>query len=135
VIHMTTIPMICVESVSATAKVLCELLGWQSTHGGDEFDELADANGRRCVWLHTLGVPEHPRFADNHRGGLGRGVALYVFVDDIDAVYQRARTLGLKIVEPLEQNPNAGFREFSFVESNGYCFSVAERRDGGEMVS
>ena len=88
---MAIIPMICVEKVSESARLLCDLFQWESTHGGEEFDELIDVRRERVLWLHTLNAPEHARFAANELGHLGRGLAIYVFVDDIDAVHGRTR--------------------------------------------
>ena len=128
------LPMICVESVSASAKLLRELLGWSSTHGGDDFEELIDSDSTRVLWLHAMSAPEHARFADNTsasaNGVLGRGLAIYVFVDDIDATYLRAAEADVVVVEELATNPNAGFREFTFREPNGYHFTVAEPPSG-----
>jgi hypothetical protein len=59
-------------------------------------------------------------------GGFGRGFAIYAFVDDIDAVYAETTERSLQLLEGLAVNPNAGFREFTFAEENGYKFSVAE---------
>ncbi len=118
--------MICVQSVSKTSKILCDVLGWRSSHGGDDFDELIDAEGTRALWLHTLSAPEHARFSANSQGNLGRGLALYVFVENLDEVHGRAQQMGLEIVEALAKNPNAGFREFTFRQSDGFHLSVAE---------
>lgn len=121
-----TLPILCVRVVSETSKLLCDVFGWKSAHGGEEFDELVDRDKQRALWLHGIDAHEHNRFHDNHLGGFGRGFALYVFVDDIDAVYARAKEHGLPLLEDLAVNPNAGFREFTFSEENGYKFSVAE---------
>ncbi|MCP4446500.1 MAG: hypothetical protein GY811_14310 [Myxococcales bacterium] len=59
-------------------------------------------------------------------GSLGRGLALYTFVEDIEATLARATSSDVSIVEEIAANPNAGFREFTFKESNGYHVTVAE---------
>lgn len=122
-----TLPILCVRSVSATSKLMAEVFGWRETHGGEEFGELCDHNDERGLWLHALDAHEHARFRNNSLGGFGRGMAIYVFVDDIDAVYARVQERELQLIEDLAVNPNAGFREFTFTEENGYMFSVAER--------
>lgn len=124
---MSVVPMICVDRVSKTAELLCTLFGWRSNHGGEEFGELVDSEGQRMLWLHTMNAPEHARFKENSAGGLGRGMTLYVFVDDIDTVYGRAQDSGQNIVEDLAKNPNAGLREFTFRDTQGFHFSVSER--------
>jgi hypothetical protein len=121
-----TIPILCVRSVSETSNLLAAVFDWRQAHGGEEFGELYDQSNERALWLHALDAHEHARFQDNHLGGFGRGFAIYVFVDDIDAVYARMKEHGLQLVEDLAVNPNAGFREFTFIEENGYKFSVAE---------
>lgn len=122
----TALPILCVKSVSGSSKLLTTIFGWRSTHGGDEFDELVDEENLRVLWLHQLEAPEHARFADNKGGVLGRGVALYIFVDEIETVYTRTQAGQVEIVEDLAKNPNADFREFTFREPNGYFFTVAE---------
>ena len=121
-----TLPILCVRGVSETSKLMSEIFGWKSAHGGEEFDEIVDAGNQRTLWLHRVDAPEHARFQDNELGGFGRGFAIYVFVDDIDAIYARVKERGLRLLEDLAVNPNAGFREFTFAEENGYKFSVAE---------
>ena len=124
---MASLPIVCVEKVSMTSQLLCELFGWKSTHGGEEFDELIDSSGTRMLWLHQLEAHEHPRFKDNHLGELGRGCAFYVFVSEVEDVHRQVQERSdLEIVEGLAKNPNAGFREFTFREHNGYHFTVAE---------
>ena len=121
-----TLPILCVRSVSQSSQLLAEVFGWREAHGGEEFGELYDQKNERALWLHAIEAHEHTRFQDNHLGGFGRGLAIYVFVDDIDSVYARTKERGLPIVEDMAVNPNARFREFTFAEENGYKFSVAE---------
>jgi hypothetical protein len=121
-----TLPILCVRSVSGTSKLLADVFGWRPAHEGEEFGELYDERNERTLWLHAIDAHEHARFQDNHLGGFGRGFALYVFVTDIDAVYARVKERSLPLLEDIAVNPNAGFREFTFVEENGYKFSVAE---------
>ncbi|MFK8137783.1 MAG: VOC family protein [Bdellovibrionales bacterium] len=69
---------------------------------------------------------EHARFKNNSKGNFGHGFAIYIFVEDIDATLKRVQKSKMKIIEELAENPNAGFREFTFLEPNGYHFTVAE---------
>ena len=124
---MSTVPMICVESVSTTSKLLCSLFDWTKTRGDDGFAELVDRDAKRVLWLHALHAPEHAKFAANQLGSLGHGLTIYVFVSDIEAIYRKARDMQLQIVEELAVNEGAGFSEFTIAEPSGYHFSVADK--------
>ena len=68
----------------------------------------------------TLGEPSV------HAGSPRQGVSsmLYVYVDDLDAVYRRAQPAGAKIVQPLEDRA-WGDRSFQTTDPQGHQWAFA----------
>ena len=124
---MSTVPMICVDDVEATSKLLQKLFGWKSEHGGSEFDDLADKKGRSVLWLHDMDSNHHARFKDADKKTKGIGLSVYVLVDDIEKTYSRCQKADVEVVEELFRNENAQFREFTIKIKDGYQFTACEK--------
>ena len=124
---MSTVPIICVEDVEKTSKLLQKIFSWESQHGGSHFDNLVDHEGKSALWLHDLDVHEHARFKGVKQKSRGVGVSIYVLVSDLEKVYKSCKRSKLEIVEELFFNENAQFREFTIKIKEGYCFTVFER--------
>jgi hypothetical protein len=102
---MSSVPIICVQDVEKTSKLLQNLFNWKSNHGGPEFDDLADKKGRSVLWLHDFDSDHHPRFKGAGKKAMGIGVSIYVLVDDlvedrrfelltVDAKHSQVRFIG-----------------------------------------
>ena len=65
--------------------------------------------GELVLQLHSFDVEyHHGRIGDPHDKLYGNGVLLWLEVDDIDAVLQRATGMNVEIVIPRHRNPPDG---------------------------
>ena len=58
----------------------------------------------------------------------GRGVLLYFYTEDAQAVFDRARSMGANLLDEPHFNPNARAIEFTLRDPDGYPISVSQRR-------
>ncbi len=124
---MQTVTMLYARDVEATAQWYQDFLRLRSGHGGPEFDMLMDGD--------TLLLQLHELDADHDHGAvttqpLGHGVLVFVYVDDADAAYARAKELDIEIVSAMQYNPMAGMKEFTVRDPNGYAIGVCESDSG-----
>lgn len=117
-------PMIAVRDVPASAEWYRSLLGCTSDHGRSDFDRLV-ANGRVLLMLHQLEAHEHG-LTNPVAGAVGSGVLLWIYVDNLDAAYSRAKRLKAPIVVAPHENPQTGWREFTLRDPDGYSVALAE---------
>lgn len=115
--------MIAVRDVERSAAWYQSLIGCTSDNGGAEFARLV-MGGRTLLLLHKWGAPEHASLRDAESGPAGNGLILWVQVDDLDAVWARAQALEARVVDPPQHNPEAGHREFSIADPDGYVVAV-----------
>jgi len=116
-------PMIAVRDVERSVAWYQSLIGCTSDHGGAEFDRLMDGT-RTLLLLHRWGAPEHASLREGEPGPTGNGLILWFQVDDLDAVWARAQALGARVVDPPQLNAEAGHREFSVADPDGYVVAV-----------
>ncbi len=89
--------------------------------------EIADPSvayafaSRDDVWLHLSGVPEHPEDGD---------VAVYLQVDDADALYEEWRASGAegRLSPPVDQP--WGVREGTYIDPDGILFRFGSPSQG-----
>ncbi len=116
--------MLVVSDVPASSTFYCELLGFDSGHGGDEYEQLTH-DGEIIMQLH------HDRPDDDHTallsddGARGNGVIAWFEVADFDAAVQRARALGARIEGEPQINPNAKQSELWLRDPDGYLVVIA----------
>lgn len=115
---MHTEPMIAVSDVAASAAWYRELLGCTNDHGGAEFDRLVDGD-RVLLMLHRTHAEEHG-LTNPVPGAVGSGVLLWIYVEDLDAVFRRARALKAPVIVEPHANPRTGWREFTVADPDGY---------------
>jgi len=117
-------PMIAVQDVRASAAWYRELLGCSSDHGRPDFDRLVD-EGRVLLMLHQTQGEEHG-LSKPVPGAIGSGVLLWMYVADLDATFRRAKKLKAVIVVQPHANAQAGWREFTVRDPDGYHVAIAE---------
>ena len=117
-------PMIAVKDVRASTKWYRELLECDNDHDGVEFDRLLD-DGRVLLMLHRTEAAEHG-LARPVPGATGSGVLLWFYVDDLDEVVRRAKKLKAPIIVEPHTNPQAGWREFTVRDPDGYHLAFAQ---------
>jgi catechol 2,3-dioxygenase-like lactoylglutathione lyase family enzyme len=120
---MRTETMIAVRDVEASSRWYQRLLGVRSTHGGSEFDRLEDEDGV-VLLLHRWGAPEHPSMLVPDAGPTGHGLVLYFRVENLDAYHERARAMGVPVLQGPWYNPAGHQREFALRDPDGYHLTL-----------
>lgn len=120
---MRTDTMLFAKDVLATSKWYRDFLGMQSAHGGSEFEMLVDG-GTLLLELHEIDA-DHDHGVDTE-SPLGRGVIVFVHVEDPKAALARAKELDIEVVSDLQYNPQARMTEFTVRDPNGYAICVCK---------
>jgi catechol 2,3-dioxygenase-like lactoylglutathione lyase family enzyme len=122
-------PLICVADVEATSRWYQRLLGFQSAHGGTEYERL-EHKGRLMLQLHRWDVGHHHGPIGNPTlKPYGNGVLLWFEIDDFDAAVARAESMGVEVVLPRHRNPpgegGPNHWELWLRDPNGYTVVLA----------
>lgn len=118
-------PMIAVRDVQKSAEWYCRLLDGESDHGLEEFDRIV-RDGRVLLMLHRWGAEEHGAMLDPEDGVVGNGFLLWMIVDKLNDICNRAIEMGVEIVAEPKVNPVAGWREFTMRDPDGYHVAIAQ---------
>ena len=119
-------PLIAVRDVEASSLWYQRVLGFESAHGGPEYERLM-SDGRLVLQLHHWDAHEHPHLGDPARQPYGNGVLLWFQTDDFDAALRSIRAHDQPILEGPLVNPSAQHREVWFRDPDGYVIVVAGR--------
>jgi predicted enzyme related to lactoylglutathione lyase len=119
-------PLITVNDVKKSSKWYQKVLGCQSGHGGDEYEQLV-IKDRMILQLHAWEIEHHH---DDFLGkkslkSRGNGVVLWFMVDDLDESLKQIKKLKCKILKPEAVNPNANHREIWLQDPDGYTVVIA----------
>ena len=117
-------PLIAVRDVETSSRWYQSVLGFESGHGGPEYEQLL-SDGRMVMQLHHWDPHEHPHLGNPESQPYGNGVVLWFQTDYIERAFVRAKAGGGEILEPLKINPNANHREFWLRDPDGYVVVVA----------
>jgi catechol 2,3-dioxygenase-like lactoylglutathione lyase family enzyme len=112
-------PLIAVHDVAASNAWYQQLLGCRSAHGGREYDQLVDDDGKLVLQLHAWETHEHPHMGDPSLATRSNGVLLWFQIVDFDAAVARARTMRATICEGPMINPSAHHRELWLRDLDG----------------
>jgi catechol 2,3-dioxygenase-like lactoylglutathione lyase family enzyme len=116
--------MLVVRDVPASSRFYQQVLGAESGHGGDEYEQVV-SDGEILLQLHHLEVEHHHgRLADPEQP-LGNGLLLWFEVADFDAAVARARATGAAVVRDVHVNPNARQQELWLRDPDGYLVVLA----------
>jgi catechol 2,3-dioxygenase-like lactoylglutathione lyase family enzyme len=118
-------PLLAVADVKSSSRWYQRMLGAESGHGGDEYDQLL-VEGVVVLQLHRLDAAHHHGTLGDPSLPVGNGVAVWFGVDDFDAAVQRCRAGDVQIVTDVHVNPNAGHRELWMRDPDGYLVVFAE---------
>lgn len=116
--------MLVVSDVERSSRFYCEVLGLESGHGGDEYEQLLH-DGELVMQLHD----EDPD--DNHAALVdpaevrGNGVLVWFEVADFETAAARARAAGATIERDEHLNPNAQQQELWLRDPDGYAVVIA----------
>ncbi len=130
-----TWPIVGVADATKSSAWYMRLLDAQNNHpGATVFDQILDKDGTILLCLHHWGPSgprgdhKHPSLSNPEEGNVGKGLLLWFVVDDFDAAWERARTLGAAIEESPNTNNGTGMRAFIVRDPDGYYVAVNEAR-------
>lgn len=120
--------MVVVHDVPTSRSFYLQVLGAESGHGGDEYEQVV-SDGEIVLQLHDIEVEDHHgRLADPAQP-LGNGVLLWFEVSDFDATVDRVRSSGAEVVRDVHVNPNARQHEIWVRDPDGYLVVLAGPSD------
>ncbi|MBI3524807.1 MAG: VOC family protein [Betaproteobacteria bacterium] len=117
-------PLIAVRDVKASSRWYQAVLGFESGHGGAEYEQLM-SDGRMVMQIHHWDVHEHPHLGNPDLKPSGNGVLLWFQADNIEEAFVRAKEGNAELLETLKINRNANHREFWLRDPDGYVVVVA----------
>jgi predicted enzyme related to lactoylglutathione lyase len=116
---MQLAPLICVHDVESSSRWYQQLFGFESGHGGSEYERL-NSRGRLILQLHQWKVEhEHGQLGDPELRPYGNGVLLWFELEDYESVVQRATNMDVAVVKPSHRSENANW-EFWLRDPDGY---------------
>lgn len=111
--------MLVVDDVERSSRFYCDVVGLESGHGGDEYEQLLH-DGELVMQLHDSDEDHHhDRMVDPDQPR-GNGVRVWFEVADLGAAAERVRASGAPIVHDVHTNPNAKQQEIWFRDPDGY---------------
>ena len=117
-------PLIVSRDVPASSSFYTRLLGAESGHGGEEYEQVV-GEGEILLQIHALDVMDHHGPLASADVPLGNGVLVWFEVADFDAAVERARALEARIERDVHTNPNALQQEIWLRDPDGYLVVVA----------
>ncbi len=126
-----TWPIIGVADVPKSSAWYSRLLDAQNNHpGGTVFDQILDKDGTILLCLHLWDQHKDrwPSLSNPEEGNVGKGLLLWFVVNDFDAAWERAQTLGAAIEESPNTDNGTLMRAFTIRDPNGYYVAVNEAR-------
>lgn len=116
--------MLTCTSVSASSEWYQRVLGFESAHGGDEY-EMLTSGGRVVLQLHDVDPDEHAHLLREAQPLGGNGVAVWYETDDYAGDLARIVTTDADVLEPDHVNPLANHREIWLRDPDGYVVVVS----------
>ena len=117
-------PLITCSSVSASSEWYQRVLGFESAHGGDEY-EMLTSDAEMVLQLHEIDVHEHPSLLREGQPLGGNGVALWFDTATFDADVARVRASDAEVLEDVHVNPLAQHREIWLRDPDGYVIVLS----------
>jgi catechol 2,3-dioxygenase-like lactoylglutathione lyase family enzyme len=117
-------PLIAVADVQKSSRWYQELLGCQSGHGGNQYEQLVK-DGRLLLQLHQWDEHDHPNLSNSSAAPHGFGVLLWFETDHFDDAVLRVRGLAATVLDEPHVNSNAKHREVWLRDLDGYVVVLA----------
>jgi hypothetical protein len=117
-------PLIAVHDVERSSRWYRQLLGCQSGHGGNEYEQIVK-DGEIVLQLHAWDVHGHPNLCNTSAAPHGFGVLLWFQLSAFDAAVAQARALGAAIIEGPYVNARANHRECWIKDPDDYVVVLA----------
>jgi catechol 2,3-dioxygenase-like lactoylglutathione lyase family enzyme len=116
--------MVVVRDVPASSRFYQQVLGAESGHGGNEYEQIV-RDGEILVQLHDIDVEDHHGPLADPDQPLGNGVLLWFEVADFEAAVEHVRATGAPVVTDVHTNPNARQQEIWVRDPDGYLVVLA----------
>ncbi|MEM9466776.1 MAG: VOC family protein [Actinomycetota bacterium] len=116
--------MLVVSDVERSSRFYCEVVGLESGHGGDEYEQLLH-DGELVMQLHDDGTDDHHGPLADPDQPRGNGALVWFEVADFDAAVARATAAGAPVERAVHENPNARQRELWIRDPDGYRVVLA----------
>ena len=116
--------MIAVSDVPASSRFYATILGAESSHGGESYEQIT-SEGELILQLHRIDEEDHHGRLATEDVPLGNGALLWFEVADFDAAAERAKAIGAVIQRDIEINPNALQKEIWLRDPDGYLVVLA----------
>lgn len=117
-------PLLAVKDVQASSRWYQLVLGFQSGHGGPDYERLL-SRGQMVMQLHHWDAHEHPHLGDPSSKPYGHGVVLWFQTKEMELAFAQAKSSNATVLEPMKVNLNANHREFWLEDPDGYVVVVA----------
>src|SRR5688572_4452096 len=117
-------PLIVVRDVPASSRFYAQILGAESAHGGEEYEQLV-SGGELILQLHHIDVEDHHGPLASPDVPLGNGILVWFEVSDFDAAVQRVRGVDALVERDVHVNPNAQQQEIWLRDPDGYLVVLA----------
>lgn len=116
--------MLVVRDVPASSRFYQQVLGAESGHGGDEYEQIV-SEGEILLQLHAVDVEHHHGPLADPDQPLGNGVVVWFEVADFQATVEQVRSAGAAVVRDVHTNPNARQQEIWVRDPDGYLVVLA----------
>ena len=120
-------PLLTCTSVSASSEWYQRVLGFESAHGGDEYEMLM-SDGALVLQLHAFDVHEHPSLLREDQPLGGNGVAVWFETATFDADVDRVHSTDAEVLEDEHLNAAAHHREIWLRDPDGYVVVLSSAR-------
>ncbi len=117
-------PLIVVRDVPASSRFYTAVLGADSGHGGEEYEQVV-SEGEIVLQIHHIDVEDHHGPLATPDVPLGNGTLMWFEVADFEAAVARARDIGAEVERDVHVNPNAKQQEIWLRDPDGYLVVVA----------
>jgi len=117
-------PLITCSSVSGSSGWYQRVMGFESAHGGDEYEMLM-SDGELVLQLHELDAHEHPALLRDGQPLGGNGVALWFDSSTFDDDVGRIRAMDAEVAEDVHVNTLAKHREIWLRDPDGYVVVIS----------
>lgn len=116
--------MLACSSVPASSAWYQRVLGFESAHGGDEY-EMLTSDGAVVLQLHEVDAEEHAHLVRGRHPLGGNGVAVWFETDTYAPDLARIRGAAVDVLEDDHVNPLANHREIWLRDPDGYVVVVS----------
>lgn len=116
--------MVVVRDVPASSRFYQRVLGAESGHEGDDYDQIV-SDGEILLQLHRFDVEDHHGPLADPDQPLGNGILLWFEVADFESTVEQVRATGATVARDAHTNPNALQQEIWVRDPDGYLVVLA----------